>query len=305
MQRPKPIVLAGIAGAIILLIVAALLLARGRSGNQDRLPDQVAETEAEQGPETRCSSQRTYDAIKRELFRQAATIRGGDQAAFDRIATYSAVRMERPVLRSQDEDLGTTGCSGLLTLDLPPGVAVVGGRRSLSAEIGYLLHRAADGSGDVVMLEGADPIIVPLATLARTATAVAIEPDPNANMVEGLGNEVLPLPGPVTAEPPTQTQPEPAPGASPSFDCADARTRSEFAICSSEGLAALDREMAARFGDAMQNASSEQRRLLETTRNRFLRFREGCRSEDCIADTYRGRIREIDDIMAGRWRRPR
>ena len=57
--------------------------------------------------------------------------------------------------------LGPYAAPGRLSIDLPPGVAVVGGRRTLSAEVDYVLQPAADGSGDVVMLEGADPIIVP------------------------------------------------------------------------------------------------------------------------------------------------
>jgi hypothetical protein len=41
--------------------------------------------------------------------------------------------------------------------------------------------------------------------------------------------------------------------------------------------------------------------MLERTRGRFLAYRERCGSDACIADAYRGRIREIRDIMAGRW----
>ena len=38
------------------------------------------------------------------------------------------------------------------------------------------------------------------------------------------------------------------------------------------------------------------------TRDRFLGYRDRCPTDSCIATTYRGRMREIDDIMAGRWR---
>lgn len=307
MQRPKPIVLAAIAAGVILLLVIGIILLRGGNENQDRLPDEInAAAERRASEEDRCSSQRTYDLIKRELFRQAARIRGSDAAAFDRIASYSAVRMERPVKRSEDEDLGTAGCSGVLTLDLPPGVAVAGGRRSLSAEIGYILQRSADGSGDAVMIEGADPIVVPLATLARTRAAVAVDP----NAVEGM-NEMtpaLPLPGPIGAPPAGPApapEPEPSADTGPSFDCRYARTRSESAVCNNQGLAALDRQMAAQFGRALGTADAEQRALLQRTRTRFLRYREGCRSNDCFADAYRGRMREIGDIMADRWQPPR
>ena len=36
---------------------------------------------------------------------------------------------------------------------------------------------------------------------------------------------------------------------------------------------------------------------LERSRNRFLAFRDRCPSDACIADTYRGRMREIRDIV--------
>lgn len=307
MKRLSPMALAAIAGGAILLLVLAILLLRGGSGNQDRLGEEGETSEVADEPATRCSSQRTYDLIKRELFRQAARVRGSDQAAFDRISSFSSIRMERPVLRSSDDGLESVGCSGLLTLDLPPGVAVVGGRRSLSAEVTYIVQQAADQSGDLVMLEGADSIIVPLATLARTG-AEQPSPDIDQPPADALGslNEIAPDIGP---QPTAPAEPEPVDppttSAQPSYDCGNARTRSEIAVCQSPALAALDRQMAAQFSRGVDGATREQRALLERTRSRFLQFRDGCRSDDCIADTYRGRIREIDDIMAGRWRRPR
>jgi uncharacterized protein YecT (DUF1311 family) len=315
MKRPKPMVLAGIAAALLLLIVAIVLLARGSDGQQDRLADDQGASESAEGPEARCASQRTYDAIKRELFRQAARVRGSDQAAFERIAFHSAVRMERPVVRSADPDLGTVGCGGLLTLDLPPGVAVVGGRRSLSADVGYIVQRAADGSGDVVMLDGADPIIVPLATLARTGSRVpAPEPavPPLEDAIDGL-NETSPAETerqqrttspPVAPVPADEPERQSGPTANPSFNCVNASTRSEIRVCNNAELAALDRQMSAQFFRALANADEPQRELLQRTRSRFLSFRNACRSDDCIAGTYRGRMREIRDIMAGRWRAP-
>jgi len=62
--------------------------------------------------------------------------------------------------------------------------------------------------------------------------------------------------------------------------------------------------MAAQFNRAMSEGGADERALLQRTRGRFLSFRDGCRSDSCIADAYRGRMREIADIMAGRWRAP-
>jgi hypothetical protein len=51
----------------------------------------------------------------------------------------------------------------------------------------------------------------------------------------------------------------------------------------------------------MADASSEQRAILNRTRDAFLRYRDQCPSNSCIAETYQGRMREIRDIMRGTW----
>ena len=299
MRRINPTVLA--LGAIILLLLIVWYFSANRSSDQDKLTGNETASAAASDPEKRCASKATYDLIKRDLFRRAAQIRGSDQAAFDRLSAAAVVRMENPVMESEDEGTGAVNCSGSLSLDLPPGVAVVGGRRSLSANVDYAVQPAADGSGAVVLLRNADAIVTPLATLARVQAAPsAPPPEPS-----------LPAPtDPLAPQPPPQSTIEPGPTepapvrqgqARPSFNCTNARTRGEVAVCSDAGLASLDRQMAAQFNGAMSRADGEERALLQRTRNRFLSYRDSCRSDSCIADAYRGRMREISDIMAGRW----
>jgi len=304
MRRLDPAVIAAIALGLILLAIVGILLLQGRSGRDDRLGDNEV-TAAREDPESRCSGQATYDLIKRELFRRAAQVRGSDQAAFDKLAAYSSLRVEAPVVREENEEVRSVSCSATFWLDLPPGVAVVGGRTSLSAEILYTIQPAADGSGNVVTLANAEEIVTPLATLARTAAPGTPGP--------GEGNVVAAAPAvptdplaPLPAPPPSaQPAPQPAPSrtssASPSFNCANARTRGEVAVCGSPGLAALDRTMAAQYTGAMSRADPEQRATLIRTRDAFLRYRDNCPNDACIAQTYRGRMREIRDIMSGRW----
>jgi uncharacterized protein len=90
--------------------------------------------------------------------------------------------------------------------------------------------------------------------------------------------------------------------AGPSFNCRFARTRGERAVCKDPGLATLDRQMAASFNSAMSRGTPAQRELLQHTRLRFLTYRDSCRSSSCVAKSYRGRLKEISDIMAGRWK---
>ena len=243
----------------------------------------------------RCASQRTYDLIKRDLFRQAARVRGSDEAAFGQLAAYSTARVESPLVTSGSPIGGQVGCSARLSLDLPPGVEVVGGRRTLSADIEYSLQPAADGTGDVVLLKGADPIVIPLATLARVRGGQPVQPP--------AGVEPEPVPRDQEPRLPQSTPPTVQPGdVQPSFDCRAARTGSEIAVCRNAGLAALDRQMAAQYQRAIAAANPAERNLLQQTRDDFLRYRDRCGSNDCIAGSYRGRMREIDDIMSGRWR---
>lgn len=293
-QRINPTVLAAIALAAIILLIVAMFVFAGRSGEDDRLLGNEV-TASREDPEKKCASQATYDRIKRELFRRAAALRGSDEAAFGNLASYSTVRMEAPALRLENAETGAVTCNGTLTLDLAPGVAVVGGRRSLSADILYTVQPAADASGSVLTIANADEIITPLATLARTAAPE--EPDLN---------ELAPAdplaPEPATPVDPLAPVPGPPSGANPSFDCANARSSGEVAVCADPGLALLDRRMASQFASAMAEANAEQRANLQRSRDAFLRYRDQCPDNSCIAETYRGRMREIRDIMLGTWR---
>lgn len=292
----SPVLLA-LAGLLALLFLL-WFFSGNRNPDQDKLTDPASEQAKAADPEKRCASKATYEMIKRELFRQAAQVRGSDQSAFDRLAGYATLRMENPVLESDPSDDRVASCSGSASLDLPPGVAVVGGRRSLTANIDYSLQPAADGSGDVLLLRNADSIVTPLATLAKVAQPAQAAAPVDTNSVE-QDDPLAPQPATPVVETPS-APPRPT-GARPSYDCADARTRGEQAVCADAGLATLDRQMAAQFNRSLGIADEEQRALLQRTRTRFLSYRDSCRSNGCIADAYRGRMREISDIMAGRW----
>ena len=296
MRRLTPLNIALIVAGVLILAFVIWTAASTRRDNPDKLADGNIITEARAAdPAKRCASQATYDRIKRDLFRRAAALRGSDQAAFDKIAAYSVVRIDQPLLDSEDQGSGAIACSGALTLDLPPGVAVVGGRRTLSADISYTLQRSADGNGEVLTLTRADAIITPLATLARVGRPASDVLAPDAN--DPLAPATAPLPvEPIASPPPIQAT------SSPSFNCANARTRGEIAVCGDSGLAALDRQMAATYVEALRDADPATRAMLLRSRDRFLGYRDQCPSNDCIADTYRGRIREIRDIASGRLR---
>lgn len=317
-MRRNQLIIAVLASVGVLLIAWFVIGMTRGTGNEDRLSDDQLNRSSTPEPEERCSSQRAYDLVKRELFRQAAAARGSDASAFNSLSAYAAIRVDAPVLKRNDEELGTVVCSGRVAVDLPPGVAVIGGRRTLIADLDYAIQPAADGNGDVVTLSGADGIVVPLATLARTGSQPTspgqAEEQPPLDADEAAPDLIVPSapspPRPPEPRPTIEPGPsEPAPvqerTARPSFNCRYARTRSEIAVCNDAGLASLDRQMASQYVRAVQAADPEQQRLLQQTRLRFLRYRDGCRSNDCVADAYRGRIQEIRDIVSGEWRGPR
>ena len=302
MRQTNWTTIALIGGLVLLVLLVAYLGTRGNS-DQDKLTNSQTASSAPANREKLCASEATYDLIKRELFRRAAQVRGSDQAAYDRLAAYAVVRMENPVMESQDSSTGVVNCSGSLSLDLPPGVAVVSGRRTLASDVDYTLTPAADGSGTVVLLRNADAIITPLATLALVSEPPATSPEQNQAADEAQSNATA-TEQPPAAVPQAPAAPPAAPrpaSARPSFDCGRARTRGEIAVCSEAGLAALDRQMAAQYGRAFAMASPDEREVLRDTARRFYAFRDRCPNNACIGDAYVGRMREIRDIMEGRW----
>ena len=144
MRKLNPTALALLGVALLLLIL--WLFASRRSSDEDKLIGNVATEQAPQSAaDNRCASKATYGLIKRELFRRADELRRSDQAVYERLAGYAVLRMENAVMVSEDREHGEVNCSGTLFLDLPPGVAVAGGRRSLTANIDYTLQQSADG----------------------------------------------------------------------------------------------------------------------------------------------------------------
>ncbi|HEU4877002.1 MAG TPA: hypothetical protein VFT07_04090, partial [Sphingomicrobium sp.] len=135
MHRPNLTVAATLAGVLALfLAIYVSLSGRGRgSGTGQR------------DARSPCASQRTYDLIKSELFRQAAALRGEDKSAFGQLAAASELRMAAPQLTREDKMLGITGCAASLTLVLPAGLAVADGRRLLAGEAGYTTGASEQG----------------------------------------------------------------------------------------------------------------------------------------------------------------
>lgn len=304
-RRPPPSPSLLFAGASVLLLL--LVIVRPplfASEKPDRLAaapvHQAAASAAKRYPLADCSAPATRDAIKRELFRRAARLRGGDRAEFDRLAGYSLIRVDSPELTHENK--GSVGCTAMVALDLPPGVAVLGGRRTLTADVDYSV------GGKAVRLSNEGLIVTPLATLAQIRRPVE-QPIALPAVAEAEPQKSRPR---LAQIPPTSTLPaaarsarvEPQRAAAaqprPSFSCKIARGRGETAVCKSADLAKLDRHMGMLYGQSWGQANAAKRERLLGTRDGFLAKRDACRSDSCISAAYVARMREISDIMSAK-----
>lgn len=286
--------------ALLVVIAAAFGLSLTRMGEPSEKGGQVSE-EKEEAIEDLCASRETFNGLKQVVFDQAARMRTTEDPNFGILAANAFVRMENPVVASRNEDIDLTRCSGRFILEVPPGAErAFDGERRLTADIFYEVQSAADGSGLVYRLSGAETIVSRLAAFdigaQRLEPAEPVLPD---DFLDGLGTEPLEPTGmPAPADPSPAPTPPAREDSNPSFDCDDARTRSELMVCGSGRLGTLDRRMADMYEDAMDDADGETRRRLVRTRDNFLAYRDRCRDEACIAQAYDGRMREIRDIMA-------
>jgi uncharacterized protein YecT (DUF1311 family) len=327
------------------IVAAAALLASLPACDWMKKPKPAAEKSekellAERNERIRkaCASEGTYDRLKELVFDEAARIRNSDPRNLDPLAAAAVVRMEKPLVKSRDEDLNVTVCTGRFVLELPPGAEnAFDGKRRLDAQVEYAAQAAADGSGMVYQMDGAEPIIYRLATFGLSGQALArVVQIPQASAPPSAPAELVlmdpvapkapapaaepaeaPRPAPPAKTPPpvapkpvarpaprieqAEAQPRPAPGpARPSFNCRYGRSSSEKMVCSSPSLAAKDRQMSSVYYAAMAQADPATRSHLRRSRDAFLSRRERCGSEDCVAAAYNARIAEIRSISDGR-----
>lgn len=297
---------------LIRLIAFTILIAPLAGCDWGRMKEPAAKGENERRREREaqlrraCASELTYDRLKEYAFDEAQRIRGRDERLLDDIATASLVRMEDPVVRSRDEELNVTVCTGRFILELPQGAAnAFDGERRLTAQVEYAAQAAVDGSGLVYQMTGAEPIIYRLATVGGVAVAAAprqmatAEPAPQPpNAAPAPVQAPAPAPAPIRERREARAE-APAGNARPSYNCRHAGTRTERMVCADSGLAASDRRMASAYYAAMARADGATRGRLRRSRDQFLARRERCADQACVAAAYEERVREIREL-AGR-----
>jgi uncharacterized protein len=79
-----------------------------------------------------------------------------------------------------------------------------------------------------------------------------------------------------------------------SFNCRYARSADEVLICQDGTLSALDERMSGIYARLRNSLNGGARASLEADQSAWLRGRMSCgRDAECIADSYRQRIREL------------
>ncbi len=295
---------------VVLLLLLVVYFASSGNPDQDKLTDSEISRDRARGraaPKSDAPSKATYDLIKRELFRRAAQLRGSDQAAFDRLAAYAVAAdgksgARRARTRAPARSIARAHCRSTCRRALRS----VGGRRTLTSDVDYTVQPAADGSGNVVLLaqrrrdhHAACDAGAHQRSHSRPPTAATenVEPRPSSDRapVSRSRNRSGSAPRRCAAA-----------ATRPSFNCANARTRGEIAVCSDAGLPPSIATWPRNIGRAMAPASPEQQRpasvALATASSAIA---TAARTMRCIGDAYAGRMREIRDIMEGRWQPPR
>jgi hypothetical protein len=207
-MRPLSTSPAILIGGILALLLIAYVFIGGSRGDAGNAPH--------------CTSPQALDLVKRELFRRAAATRGSNDPAFVSAQNYSVLHAQSRLVRRLEGGSGRVSCSGALVLDLPPGVAAAGGRRSLAAQLQYGLEPAGAGTARLLTLSNADDLVVPLATVSSAGTQAALgEALPVANEVQqettvGAPPAPRPLPqmiqrAPAPPPPPQRAAPPPPP----------------------------------------------------------------------------------------------
>jgi hypothetical protein len=146
-----------------------------------------------------CASKSAYDHMKRVIFDQARGQQGSHRTNLDTLESFSLVRMEEPVVEGWDPALDITRCRGRFILDAPPGSErALGGERRLTAEIAYTAQAAADASGLVYVIEGAEPIVRRLAAFdlpdATYRPLPALDAEPETMQVASVDDASMAAP---------------------------------------------------------------------------------------------------------------
>lgn len=235
-------------------------------------------------PEADCTARAAIDAIRDKVFDGAvAKVEQSEAVKLNSLRSVVAGRIESPAVANHDPAIKRTECRGRFIFGLPPNTQkAFNGATQLFADVAYAVQPAADKSGLVVEVTGAESIVDSLiqgAKRKRSVTVAAADTTPPS-----LFDEELPPP-PTLREfgAPIETV---SLDRGPSFKCTAKLNRVERTVCDDDGLSDLDRMMAEAYRSARERTPPEAKAKLEALRLQYLARRNRCPDAPCIADTY-------------------
>ena len=139
------------------------------------------------------------------------------------------------------------------------------------------------------------------AMIAARTPSRPVAPTPPTRTAPRATPPRAPTPAPAPprpAAPPVRRAevPPPPPPARPSFDCRRARNSAERTICSDQGLANLDVQMARRYARMQNNVDGKAAQILRDEQREWLRRRDACETRECLALMYETRAARMDRI---------
>jgi uncharacterized protein YecT (DUF1311 family) len=234
----------------------------------------IADGSSPTAADQKCASQQTYDAIKKSLFDAARKKVTTNPLPLGSLQNASVVRMTAPLVVNDNVQLQRTDCSGQLALMLPPSASsAFGGSNMLQSSVQYAVQQAADHSGVVVQVTGADSISDQLAS----ATDLVAQ---HKALGGGSDGSVTPFAGKTY---------------NPSFDCGGKLTNAMRMICQDEDLAAQDRDLNTSYQQKKAATPKPDLPALIQTQRAFLKSRDNCPDPACMKDLYSKRSDALDN----------
>jgi hypothetical protein len=292
--------------------------AQQRAVSASRLREAAA-AKAQAADGAYCDDPSVPRLIRAELVRQAGLLRDADGEILQVVGNSANVRLDSPTFRGEG-GIDAVGCSAWLSVNLPPGVVVEGGRTNLNGEVAFGLLRTADKGFRLASLSGASGLVRSLATAApppreqisdddlKPEEIASVKPLPpqvvrpgelpetKGKLVEVVSTKRHSAAAPVeTAKTAATAQ---ADLSSP--HCRALTGWADKAVCNNSNLAGLDRQLALLYRQSWAEADAAKRTSLSSTRDQFIDRRNACRSDPCLTSAYVSRLREVSDIMRRR-----
>jgi hypothetical protein len=148
-----------------------------------------------------CASSEAFGKLKQIVFDDAAKAAPDSQRiAIQNLAAQSTASVKLAVLDSVDQQTAKISCSGQLTVTFPQTASsAFGGAAPAMTNVRYTSQPAADGTGQVISVEGAGPIID---SIARADLSAWVARSTQADVVASRASPVPSSPVTRAASPP-------------------------------------------------------------------------------------------------------